>query len=66
MRFDPLQPVAHAAHHGRDERKRRRVMVGPWVVVDTPVYLLVRVASTLRTELPDSPILAMFGVEEVD
>lgn len=41
-------------------------MVWPGEMVDPMVHLAVRVARALCAELPDTPVLAVFGVEEAD
>lgn len=41
-------------------------MVGPRVVPDPAVDLLVRVAGALGAELPDGPFVAVVLVEELD
>lgn len=41
-------------------------MVWPGEMVDPIVDLAVGIPCTLGAELPDTPVLAMFGVEEAD
>ncbi len=41
------------------------MVVGKRIVVDAVVYLRVGIASSLGAELPDSPVFAMFFVEEL-
>lgn len=41
-------------------------MIGEGVVVDAVIDLGVGVACSFGTELPNSPVFAMFGVEKLD
>jgi len=42
------------------------MVVGPGVVVYAVVDLRVGVAGTFCTELPYAPVVAVFGIEELD
>jgi hypothetical protein len=40
------------------------MMVRPWVVTNAIVHRLVGIPGTLGAELPDSPAIAMLGIEK--
>lgn len=61
-----MQPIPHAAHDIRDQRKGRWVVIWPREVMNAIVDLGIRIPGALGAKLPDTPVLAMLEVEELD
>jgi hypothetical protein len=59
-----MKPVSHTAHYIRNQREGWWVVVWPREVVDSIVDFAVWVSCAFGAELPDTPIFAMFAVEE--
>lgn len=64
--FSASEPIAHRGHYQGHKAEGWRVVIGPGVVPDAPVYSIIWVPGSFAAEFPYGPVVAMLLVEEGD